>query len=304
MATTTTVTSNYAGKEAGLIVGQAFKEADTIAKGFVTVFDNINFKLNLRKIELTGGKREYTCGFLPQGAIVLSEKVLEPKKFKDDFSVCKEDFRAQWSSETMGASASNNNMPSDIMDAILVEKLAQTAEELDDNIWNGDATNNDEFDGFLKLFLADSEVIDVDLADPTTEANVEANLKLAMAGIPIALRRKPLKVGVSPDIAQAYNFLLISKGILNGLGGNANTNSILGSYNLEVINGLPTNTIVIADPKNLIFGTGLLADHNQVEMKDEDEIGLLTGLVRGTMVYNAGVQYYNGGEIVWARPIA
>ena len=304
MATTTTVPSNYAGREAGVIVGQAFKEADTISKGFVTVFDNINFKLNLRKIELTGGKREYSCGFIPQGAIVLSEKVLEPKKFKDDFSVCKEDFRAQWSGDTEGASASNPNMPSDIMDAILVEKLAQTAEELDDNIWNGVATNNDEFDGFLTLWESDSEVIDIDLADPTTEANVEANLKLALAGIPIALRRKTLKVGISPDIAQAYNFLLISKGILNGLGGNANTNSIVGSYSLEVINGLPTNTIVIAEPKNLIFGTGLLADHNQVTMKDEDEIGLLTGLVRGTMVYNAGVQYYNGAEIVWARPIA
>jgi len=39
-------------------------------------------------------------------------------------------------------------------------------------------------------------------------------------------------------------------------------------------------------------------------LKDEDEIGLLTGLVRGTMVYNAGVNYYNGAEIVWAREIA
>ena len=111
MATTVTVTSNYAGKEAGEIVGQAFKEADTIAKGFVTVFPNVNFKLNLRKILLTGGKREYTCGHVPTGAITLSEKVLEPKKFKDDFEICKEDFRAQWSEETMGASAHNDNAP-------------------------------------------------------------------------------------------------------------------------------------------------------------------------------------------------
>ena len=47
MATTVTVTSNYAGKEAGAIIGQAFKEADTIAKGFVTTFENVNFKLYL-----------------------------------------------------------------------------------------------------------------------------------------------------------------------------------------------------------------------------------------------------------------
>lgn len=303
MATTTSVTSNYAGKEAGVIIGQAFKEADTLTKGFVTLFENVNYKLNLRKILLTGGKREYTCGFLPAGAITLSEKVLEPKKFKDDFSVCKEDFRAQWSSESMGASASNANMPSDIMDAILVEKLAQTAEELDDNIWNGDSANDTEFDGFLKLFLADSEVIDVDI-DAVTEANVEAQLKLALAGIPAEIRRKTLKIGVSSNVAQAYNFWLISKGISNGLGGDANTNLIFGKYKLEEINGLPDNTIVIAEPKNLVFATGLQSDHNNVVMSDEDEIGLLTGLIRGTMVYNAGVNYYNGAEIVWARPIA
>jgi len=303
MATTVSVTSNYAGKEAGGIVGQAFKEADTIAKGFITPFENVNFKLNLRKIELTGGKREYTCGHVPAGAITLTEKVLEPKKFKDDFSVCKEDFRAQWSEETMGASAYNDNAPKDIMDAILVEKLAQTAEELDDNIWNGDGTNATEFDGYLKLFLADADVIDVDL-DAVTEANVEAMLKLALNDVPVAIRRKSLKVGVSPDVFQAYSFYLVSKGISNGLGGDANTTPKFGKYDLVEINGLPDNTIVIAEPKNLIFGTGLLADHNRVELSDEDTIGLQTGLVRGTMVYNAGVSYYNGAEIVWARPIA
>jgi len=303
MATTVSVTSNYAGKEAGGIVGQAFKEADTIAKGFITPFENVNFKLNLRKIELTGGKREYTCGHVPAGAITLTEKVLEPKKFKDDFSVCKEDFRAQWSEESMGASAYNDNAPKDIMDAILVEKLAQTAEELDDNIWNGDGTNATEFDGYLKLFLADADVIDVDL-DAVTEANVEAMLKLALNDVPVAIRRKSLKVGVSPDVFQAYSFYLVSKGISNGLGGDANTTPKFGKYDLVEINGLPDNTIVIAEPKNLIFGTGLLADHNRVELSDEDTIGLQTGLVRGTMVYNAGVSYYNGAEIVWARPIA
>lgn len=303
MATTVTVTSNYAGKEAGAIIGQAFKEADTIQKGFITTFENINYKLNLRKIELTGGKRAYSCGHVPAGAITLSEKVLEPIKFKDDFEVCKEDFRAQWSEESMGASAHNDNAPKDIMDAILVEKLAQTAEELDFNIWNGNATNTDEFDGFLKLFAADADVIDVDLPAATTEANVEAQLKLALAAVPISLRRKTLKVGVSPDMAQAYSFYLISKGIINGLGGDANTMLKFGKYDLVEINGLPASTIVIAEPKNLIFGTGLLADHNDVRLVDQDET-LLNGKVIGTMVYNAGVQYYNGEEIVWARQIA
>jgi hypothetical protein len=302
MATTVSVTSNYAGKEAGEIVGQSFKEADTIAKSFVTVFPNVPFKLNLRKIQLVGGKRSYTCGHAPAGSITLTEKVLEPKKFKDDFDVCKEDFRAQWSEDSMGASAHNDNAPKDIMDAVLVEKLAQTSVELDENIWSGDSVNDTEFDGFLKQFAADAEVVDINIPT-TTEANVEANLKLALNAVPLTIRRNALKVGVSPDIFQAYSFYLVSKGISNGLGGDANTGMKFGKYMLEEINGLPDNTIVIADPKQLIFGTGLLADHNEVKMVDEDEIGLLTGKIRGTMVYNAGVGYYNGAEIVWARTI-
>ena len=303
MATTVTVTSNYAGKEAGAIVGKAFKEADTISKGLVTVFENVNYKLNLRQIELTGGRRQYTCGHVPAGSITLSEKVLEPIKFKDDFEVCKEDFRAQWSEETMGASAHNDNAPKDIMDAILVEKLAQTAEDTDRIIWNGSSSvDSSEFNGFLTLWEADADVIDVDIA-PVTEANVEAQFKLALNAVPVALRRKSLKMCVSPDVAQAYNFYLISKGISNGLGGDANTFPRFGKYEVVEVNGLPDNTIVIFDPKNLVFGTGLLADHNEVRLVDQDET-MLNGKVIGTMVYNAGVSYYNGEEIVWARPIA
>jgi hypothetical protein len=154
------------------------------------------------------------------------------------------------------------------------------------------------------LFLADATVIDVDL-DTITEANVEAQIKLALNAVPVQLRGKnTLKVSVSADIAQFYNFFLASKGIANGLGGNANTSLVFGNYTLVVDTGLPSSTIVIADPKNLAFGTGALADHNLIEVVDEDSIGLLTGKVRGTMVYNAGVQYAYGSEIVWARPIA
>jgi hypothetical protein len=202
----------------------------------------------------------------------------------------------------MGASAANPNAPADIMEAIQVEMLGQTAEDIDYKIWQGDTANADEWDGFLKLFLADAAVIDIDI-DAVTEANVEAQLKLALAGIPIALRRKEVKVNVSPDVFQAYWFFLVSKGIANGLGGDEKTVRF-GKYLIVENNGLPANTIVIAEPKNLIFGTGLEADFNQISLVDEDEVGLLTGQIRGKMVYSGGVQYYNSEDIVWARPIA
>ena len=124
------------------------------------------------------------------------------------------------------------------------------------------------------------------------------NLKLALAAIPVAIRRKDLVVAVSPDVFQAYTFALISKGISNGLGGE-DKQAKFGKYTLTEVNGLPENTICIFEKENVVFGTGLLGDHNQIDIRDEDQIGLLTGFVRGVMVYNAGVQYYNGEEIVY-----
>jgi hypothetical protein len=202
----------------------------------------------------------------------------------------------------MGASASNPNAPADIMEAIQVEVLGQTAEDVDNIIWNGDSANSNEWDGFLKLFLADSGVIDVDI-DTVTENNVVAQLKLALGGIPIALRRKTLNVMVSPDVFQFYSFSLTTPAITNGLGAEERQMKF-GRYTLTEVNGLPASTIVIAEAKNLVFGTGLEADFNQLSMVDEDEVGLLTGQIRMKMVYSGGVQYYNSEEIVWARPIA
>ena len=304
LATTTTVTSNYAGTGDGPIIGQMFKEADTLRLGLVTVAPNVNYKMNLRKIQYADGTIDYSCGFVPQGAITLSNKVIEPKKVMNPMSICKEDFRATWSGDTMGASASNPNAPSDIMEAIQLEVLSSQAEKVDDDIWNGlNATNGEIGDGFIVQFAADGDVIKANngitaIGAATTEATVEANLKIALNALPRELRRKNVTVAVSSDVFQNYNFYLISKGIAND--GTADDKQVkFGKYTLTEVNGLPDNTIVCYQKENLIFATGLENDTNELTLKDEDEIGLLTGLIRGRLVYSGGMGYYRGDEIVW-----
>jgi len=304
MATTVTVGSNYAGKEAGGIIGAAFKEADTLRLGLLTVAENVNYKLNLKKIAYTDGTTDYSCGHTPAGAITLSEKVLEPKKVKNDFDICKEDFRATWSEDSMGASASNPNAPADIMEAIQLEVLSSQAEKVDAEIWSGvNATAGEIGDGLIVQFAADGNVIKANngitaLGAATTEANVEAHLKAALGAVPTAIRRKDLTVAVSPDVFQAYWFYLVSKGIAND-GNTEPKQTKFGRYTLTEVNGLPDNTIVVFEKSNVIFATGLQGDHNDISLVDEDEIGLLTGQVRGKIVYNGGVGYYNSEEIVW-----
>tara|TARA_R110002020_G_scaffold426129_1_gene635513 strand:- start:45 stop:974 length:930 start_codon:yes stop_codon:yes gene_type:complete len=304
MATTTTVSSNYAGKVAGSIIGKSFKQADTLRLGLLTVAQNVNFKMNLRKLRYTDGTTDYSCGHTPAGAIVLSEKIIQPKKVKNDFDICKEDFRQTWSEDLEGASASNPNAPADIMEAIQLEVLSSQAEKVDDEIWSGvNGTDGQIGDGLLVQWASDANVIKVgngitSVAAATTEANVEAHLKTALSVVPTSIRRKQLTVAVSPDVFQAYSFYLISKGIAND--GTADEKQVkFGKYMLTEVNGLPDNTIAVFEKKNVVFATGLTGDHNEISLVDEDSIGLLTGQVRGKMVYNGGVGYYNSEEIVW-----
>jgi len=304
MATTTNVSSNYAGKEAGGIIGAAFLEGSTLSLGVLTVAENVNYKMNLRKIAYADGTVNYSCGHAPAGTITLSEKVITPKKVKNDFTVCKEDFRQTWSEDSMGASASNVNAPSDIMEAIQLELLSSQAAKVDDDIWNGlNATAGEIGDGFIVQFAADGAVIKANngitaIGAATTEATVEANLKIALNAIPVSLRKKDVQVLVSSDVFQAYTFYLISKGIAwNGTSDDKTAK--FGRYNLVEIQGLPDNTIICSEKKNLVFATGLSSDSNTVALEDEDAIGLLTGNVRGKIVYSAGVGYYNSNEVVW-----
>ena len=296
MATTTTVNSSYAGTVAGEIIGNAFKEADTIARGLVTVLPNIPVKQVIRKIDYGNGRTDYSCGFTPAGSVTLDEVILEPKKIKNEAELCKEDFRNVWDTASMGFSAHNDNMPVDEESALLVEILADTAQATDANIWTGDATNDGEFNGFIPAFLADATVIDV-TAVAVTKANVISKIEAVMAAVPVALRRKTdLVFAVSNDVALFYQQALVGAGISNGLGG-SDMQLRYGNYVLEIINGLPDSTMVVYQKKNLYFGTGLLSDHNEVRIKDMDDTDL-SGTVRYKMVYTAGVQYVRGSEIV------
>jgi hypothetical protein len=297
MATTTTVNSSYAGTVAGEIIGKAFKEADTIQKGLVTILPNIPVKQVIRKIDYGNGRQDYSCGFAPAGSVTLDEVILEPKKIKNEAELCKEDFRNVWDTASMGFSAHNDNMPVDEEQALLVEILADTAQATDSDIWIGEATDDGHFDGFIPLFLGDATVIDVASPATITASNVVAEMQKASNAVPVALRRKAdLVFAISADVAQAYNNALITAGINNGLGGQGQE-LYLGMYKLEIINGLPANTMVIYQKKNLYFGTGLLSDHNEVRIKDMDETDL-SGTVRYKMVYTAGVQYVRGSEVV------
>ena len=111
---------------------------------------------------------------------------------------------------------------------------------------------------------------------------------------------------VSQNIARAYVRALGGFGA-SGLGAAGTNNQGTQWWNngalsfdgvkMFVANGLNDNTAVIAEKSNLFFGTGLLADHNEVKVIDMGDIDGSSN-VRVVMRFTAGVQYGNIEDIV------
>tara|TARA_R110000772_G_scaffold31754_1_gene78054 strand:+ start:356 stop:1258 length:903 start_codon:yes stop_codon:yes gene_type:complete len=292
MATTVTINSNYAG-EAGAILRESFNELDAVNKGLVTLAPNVRYKLSLRKVQTTNGKTNYTCGHTPTGAVTLSEKVMTLKDIKDDFEVCKRDFRVTW-----------DGLDGEMLDAILADRLDGVIEALGQEIWNGNVATDGEVGGFIPQFTADAAVIKANSGlIPTgtafSKANVLSEFEKVANAVPVAIRTKAdLKFIVSPDVAEYYMQYLVANGILAGFGGDGMAMQY-GRYSVVQDAGLPDNSIVIARQSNMIVAMDSEAAINEVSVVDEDEFGRLTGNIIGKIAYSAAVGYYNSGEIVY-----
>lgn len=301
MATTLDITTNYVGEVAGGYIAEMIKEANTISENLVTVLPNIVSPEFIRKVETEDGYTDYSCGFTPAGSVTLSEKQLVPKKIKEDREFCKEEFRQLWTAQEMGFSAHNDNgLPATEQTAILADMGKRLARKLDQEIWNGDGSDG-KLAGFIPAFEADADVIDV-AGSAIAATNVETELgKFIDAHTDEMLQAEAGHVfGVSTNVIRAIKRAYGTQARSNGTFLNPNEFDFEG-YTLTEIKGLPASTMVGYNKNNLFFGTGLLADMNDVRIKDMDE-SLLTGQIRTKVVLTGGVQYAWGGEVVLYQP--
>jgi hypothetical protein len=126
--------------------------------------------------------------------------------------------------------------------------------------------------------------------------------------IPTAVYGKEdLYIYVSSNVARAYVRALGGFGA-SGLGANGVNNEGTTWFNggdlafdgvkLFVCSGMANNTMVAAQKSNLFFGTGLLADHNEVKLLDMADLDGSQN-VRVIMRYTASVQIGIGADIVY-----
>jgi len=313
MATTTSITTTYAGEFAGKYISAALLSGSTIANGGIEVKPNIAFKEVIKRIATDAIVKNATCDFDATSTVTFTERVITPEEFQVNLQLCKKDFRSDWEAIQMGYSAFDT-LPPSFADFLLSHVVAKVAEKTEQNIWKGVTANAGEFDGFLTLAAADATVIDVAGASGgVTATNVVAELGKIVDAIPAALYGKEdLYLYVSQSIARDYVRALGGFGA-SGLGANGtnaqgtqwfNNGSLsFDGVKIFVCNGMTNDYAIAAQKSNLYFGTGLLSDQNEVQVIDLQDIDG-TQNVRVVMRFTAAVQYGVGSEIVLYTPTA
>jgi len=314
MATTTSITTTYAGENAGKYISAALLSGSTIANGGIEVKPNIKFKEVIKRIATDAIVANATCDFTSTSTVTLTERIITPEEFQVNLEFCKKTFKSDWEAVQMGYS-SFDNLPPAFADFILAHVVAKVAEKMENNIWKGVNATAGEFDGLVTLATADAAVIDV--ASPVsggiTAANVIGELGKLVDAIPAALYGKEdLYLYVSQSVARDYVRALGGFGA-SGLGANGtnaqgtqwfNNGSLsFDGVKIFVANGLANDYMMAAQKSNLYFGTGLLSDHNEVKLIDLADIDGSEN-VRVVMRFTAGVQYGVGSEIVLYTPAA
>mgnify|MGYP001231101090 FL=1 len=306
MATTTSVTTTYAGEFAGKYVSAALLSADTIEGGGVTIKPNVKFKEVLKTINLDAITKDATCDFSDTSTLTLAESVLEVKQLQVNLELCKSDFEDDWMAVEMGYSAFDS-LPASFADYLIGYVASKVAAKNESNIWQGADANAGEFDGFTTLAAANADVIDV-VGTTITAANVIDELGKVVDAIPAALYGKEdLYIYVSQHIARSYVRALGGFGA-NGLGANGVNAQGTTWYNggdlafdgvkLFVASGLPTNDMIAAQKSNLFFGTSLLADWQEVKLLDMADLDGSKN-VRVIMRMAAGCQIGIGADVVY-----
>jgi hypothetical protein len=301
MATTTSITTTYAGEFKDQIIAAALLSAPTIEAGGITVKPSIKYKEVIKKLSTDAILKNATCDFDATSTVTLTERILTPEEFQVNLQLCKKDFHSDFLSAQQGYSAFDV-LPTSFADFLVAHVAAKVAAKNETNIWSGVNANAGEFDGFATLLAADAALPAAqEVAGTTvTSSNVVAELGKIVDAIPASLYGNDgLYLYVSQNIARAY-VRALGGFAASGLG--ANGTNALGTqwYNngslsfdgvkIFVANGMAANKAIATTKDNLFFGTGLLTDHTEVKLIDMSDIDGSQN-VRVVMRLTAGVQY-------------
>jgi len=315
LATTTNITTSYAGEFAGEYIAAALLSASTIDDGGLTVKANIAFKEVIKKLATNALVASASCDFDPTSTVTLTERIIEPKELQVNLQLCKYDFVNDWEAQSMGYGLGQTLPPkfSDFMIAHVASEVAQNTEFC---IWQGDtaAGTNNSFDGFEKLIAASAAAGDIPAAQQVAavaggllSTNIIDELSKVVDAIPASLYGKEdLFLYIGTKAAKLYVQALGGFGA-NGLGANGvanmgtqwwnNGSLTVNGVKIFVCPGMSDNKMYAAQRSNLYFGTGLLNSAQEVKVLDMADLDGSNN-VRMIMRFTSAVQFGIASDLV------
>ncbi len=308
-----TFTQNtYAGEFAGQYIAAALLSAKTLDNKYVEIHPNVKYKEVIQKLDVSGIVQDASCDFVTSGSVALSERILEPKELQVNLQLCKQEFVDSWMALQLGYSAFDT-IPASFNDYLISYVGGKVAEATEQNIWAGTAVNG-QFAGFQTLFSASiaaggagavlpAKSGSVIISGSVTSANVISIFNSVVDTIPDTVYGKEdLLLYVGTGVAKAYQTAL--GGGSTGVNGYNNQLTVGEKpYNFNGIDivmcpGMSANKIVAAQKSNMFFGTGLLADYNEVKVLDMSNIDGSQNY-RIVMRFTSGVQFGIAQDIVY-----
>ncbi len=306
MATTFNITSTYAGEKAAGYIQSALLGGNTLAEGGITVKPNVKYREVMQLMSISNDLvSDASCDFTATSELIITERFLEPKHLQVNLEFCKETFEQDWQAIEMGFSA-HQDTPKEFSDFLIGHVSTKVAGDIETKIWQGSAGAG-SFDGISTILSADTDSIKVTQV-AVDSSNVLAKLGEVVDSIPEAVYGKEdLTLYVSSNVMRAYVRALGGFGS-NGLGSAGVNNQGALWYSgqgldfegirLFMAKGLANNTIIASQKENLAFGTGLLADQNEVKLIDLADIDGSKN-VRAIMRFTAGVQVAVPADVVY-----
>ena len=307
MATTTSITTTYAGEFAGKYIAAALLSAPTLEKGGFQIHPNVKYKQVIQKVATDGIIKNATCDFDPTSTITLTEKVLNPEEMQVNLTLCKKDWHQTWQAAEMGYGAFDV-LPKSFADFLIAYAAEKVASNVESMIWDGNNASAGEIAGINRQLATDASLPAAQEVAGTsvTASNVIAQLGSILDACPARLYNQPdLTLYVSQNIYRAYVRALGGFGAsgLGAAGVNAQgTNQVLGDVYFDgvkvfVANGMDNNKAILTPSSNLHFATGLLSDLNQVKVLDMGDIDGSEN-VRVVMRFTADAKYGFAEDIV------
>jgi hypothetical protein len=290
------LTKLYVGEEAAGFISASLLSGETLAKGNITVLPNVTFKVNLKNFDLSASSvKDATCDFTDAGDITYVEKALAPENFGLNKELCKKDWLSTYAGATMRAGV-DGTLPANFQEYIIGHAGALVGQQVEKSIWDGNTSNNGQFDGFKKQLAADSDVVDV-TGTTLSAANIIAELgKVRDAILDANYGQEDLAIYVGTAAMKFYISAQAALGYQDQWHAGVTEANFEGTK-LVLATGMAADTMIAARKSNLFFATDLASDMAEVKVIDMTENDGSDN-VRLVMKWNAGVGYANGSDIV------